>query len=81
MRIAREGGKSRRVKCQGDRAKGPPRSRAGGRLVGGDAPSDDGQGTADRNIQAIRRIEKEDEQELLLHHRALHAVGRFVGTP
>jgi uncharacterized membrane protein len=27
------------------------------------------------------RIEKEDEKKLLLHHRALHAVGRFVGTP
>jgi uncharacterized membrane protein len=27
------------------------------------------------------RIEKQDERELLLHHRALHAVGRFVGTP
>nr|WP_276548933.1 DUF1003 domain-containing protein [Bradyrhizobium elkanii] len=27
------------------------------------------------------RIEKEDEEQLLLHHRALHAVGRFVGTP
>ena len=36
---------------------------------------------AARNIESILRIEKEDEQKLRLHHRALHAVGRFVGTP
>jgi uncharacterized membrane protein len=38
-------------------------------------------GAAARNIESILRIEKEDERKLLLHHRALHAVGRFVGTP
>lgn len=38
-------------------------------------------GTAARNIESILRIEKEDEEQLLLHHRALHAVGQFVGTP
>ena len=38
-------------------------------------------GAAARNIESILRIEKEDERKLLLHQRALHAVGRFVGTP
>jgi uncharacterized membrane protein len=45
------------------------------------APSGQAPGAAARNIESILRIEKEDEQKLLLHHRALHAVGRFVGTP
>ncbi|MGX1350895.1 putative membrane protein [Bradyrhizobium elkanii] len=45
------------------------------------APSDHASGASARNIEAILRIEKEDEEQLLLHHRALHAVGRFVGTP
>ena len=38
-------------------------------------------GAAAHNIEAILCIEKQDERKLLLHHRALHAVGRFVGTP
>ena len=38
-------------------------------------------GTAARNIESILRIEKEDEERLLLHHRLFHAVGRFIGTP
>jgi uncharacterized membrane protein len=47
----------------------------------GAPPSDHASGASARNIEAILRIEKEDEEQLLLHHRALHAVGRFVGTP
>ena len=38
-------------------------------------------GTAARNIESIIRIEKEDEEKLLLHHRVFHAVGHFIGTP
>jgi len=38
-------------------------------------------GAAARNIESILEIEKKDEQKILLHHRALHAVGQFVGTP
>lgn len=49
--------------------------------MAGTAPSDHAPGSAARNIESILRIEKEDEEKLLLHHRALHAVGRFVGTP
>lgn len=33
------------------------------------------------NIEAILRLEKEDEQGLALHHRFFHAIGWFVGTP
>ena len=47
----------------------------------GDPASAQSSGAAARNIESILRIEKEDEEKLLLHHRALHAVGRFVGTP
>jgi uncharacterized membrane protein len=43
--------------------------------------SDNAFGTAARNIESILRIEKEDEERLLLHHRVFHAVGRFIGTP
>jgi uncharacterized membrane protein len=32
------------------------------------------------NIDAILLLEKEDEQELALHHRIFHAVGWFFGT-
>jgi uncharacterized membrane protein len=35
---------------------------------------------ARNNIEAILRLEKEDEQELALHHRIFHAVGWFFGT-
>ncbi|MBR0719830.1 DUF1003 domain-containing protein [Bradyrhizobium liaoningense] len=44
-------------------------------------PSGQRSGAAARNIEAILRIEKQDERELQIHHRALHAVGRFVGIP
>jgi uncharacterized membrane protein len=49
--------------------------------MAGSTPSSQRSGAAARNIEAILRIEKQDERKLLLHHRALHAVGRFVGTP
>ena len=45
------------------------------------APSGRTTGAAARNIESILRLEKDEEEKLLLHHRALHAVGRFVGTP
>jgi uncharacterized membrane protein len=45
------------------------------------ASSGEASGATARNIEAILSIEKEDEEKLVLHHRALHAVGRFVGTP
>jgi uncharacterized membrane protein len=45
------------------------------------AKSSDASGAAARNIESILRIERKDEQKLLLHHRVLHAVGHFVGTP
>jgi uncharacterized membrane protein len=45
------------------------------------ASSGEAPGATARNIESILRIEKEDEEKLVLHHRALHAVGRFVGTP
>jgi len=32
------------------------------------------------NIEAILRLEKQDAQELALHHRIFHAVGWFFGT-
>ena len=35
---------------------------------------------ARNNIEAILRLEKEDEQQLALHHRIFHAVGWFFGT-
>jgi uncharacterized membrane protein len=35
---------------------------------------------ARNNIEAILRLEKEDEKELALHHRFFHAVGWFFGT-
>lgn len=35
---------------------------------------------ARNNIEAILRLEKEDEQELALHHRIFHAIGWFFGT-
>ena len=47
----------------------------------GKAQSGTERAAAARNIESILRIEKEDAEKLLLHHRALHAVGRFVGTP
>ena len=47
----------------------------------GTAKSDDASGAAARNIESILKIEKNDELKILLHHRALHAVGQFVGTP
>ena len=42
-------------------------------------------GTAKRetpaeNIDAILRLEKEEEKDLAAHHRALHWIGWFVGT-
>jgi len=38
-------------------------------------------GAAAHNIESKLEIERRDEQKILLHHRALHAVGQFVGTP
>ena len=35
---------------------------------------------ARNNIEAILRLEKEDEKEIALHHRIFHAVGWFFGT-
>ena len=35
---------------------------------------------AGTNIEAILKLEKEDERELALHHRIFHAVGWFFGT-
>jgi len=35
---------------------------------------------ARNNIEAILRMEKQDEQELAVHHRFFHAIGSFVGT-
>jgi uncharacterized membrane protein len=49
--------------------------------VSGVSKSRNASGAAAHNIEQILRIEKDDEQKLLLHHRVLHAVGRFVGTP
>jgi len=49
--------------------------------VAGSTRSGQRSGAAAHNIEAILRIEKQDERKLLLHHRALHAVGRFMGTP
>jgi uncharacterized membrane protein len=45
------------------------------------AQSAEQSGTAARNIESILEIERKDEEKILLHHRALHAVGQFVGTP
>ena len=45
------------------------------------AQSGEQSGAAARNIESILEIERKDEQKILLHHRALHAVGQFVGTP
>lgn len=33
-----------------------------------------------KSIDAILRLEKENEQSLTLHHRVFHAIGGFVGT-
>jgi len=49
--------------------------------VAGSTRSGQRSGAAAHNIEAILCIEKQDERKLLLHHRALHAVGRFMGTP
>jgi uncharacterized membrane protein len=35
---------------------------------------------ARNNIEAILRLEKEDEKQLALHHRIFHAIGWFFGT-
>ena len=35
---------------------------------------------ARNNIEAILRLEKEEEKELAVHHRIFHAVGWFFGT-
>ena len=32
------------------------------------------------NIDAILRLEKQDEEDLALHHRVFHSIGSFVGT-
>src|SRR5215217_4853141 len=45
------------------------------------AQSAEQSGTAARNIESILEIERKDEEKILLHHRVLHAVGQFVGTP
>ena len=36
--------------------------------------------TAAENIDAILRLEKQEEQKLALHHRIFHTIGGFVGT-
>jgi uncharacterized membrane protein len=33
------------------------------------------------NIDAILRLEKQDEEKIALHHRVFHAIGSFAGTP
>jgi uncharacterized membrane protein len=33
------------------------------------------------NIDAILRLEKQDEEKIALHHRIFHAIGSFAGTP
>jgi uncharacterized membrane protein len=33
------------------------------------------------NIDAILRLEKQDEKKIALHHRFFHAIGSFAGTP
>ncbi len=35
---------------------------------------------AAENIDAILRLEKQDEKTLALHHRIFHWIGWFVGT-
>jgi uncharacterized membrane protein len=35
---------------------------------------------ATENIDAIRRLEKQDEETLAVHHRVFHWIGWFVGT-
>ena len=32
------------------------------------------------NIDAILRLEKQDEEDLAFHHRVFHSIGSFVGT-
>ena len=41
--------------------------------------SKNGAGSAD-SIEAILRLEKQEEQKLALHHRIFHTIGGFVGT-
>lgn len=36
--------------------------------------------TPAENIDAILRLEKEEEQSFVAHHRIFHAIGSFVGT-
>ncbi|MGY2905699.1 DUF1003 domain-containing protein [Bradyrhizobium sp. URHC0002] len=40
---------------------------------------ENGAGAAE-NIDAILRLEKQEEQKLALHHRIFHTIGGFVGT-
>jgi uncharacterized membrane protein len=40
----------------------------------------DASGRARANIDAILRLEKQDEERLGVHHRVFHAIGSFVGT-
>jgi uncharacterized membrane protein len=35
---------------------------------------------AAQNVDAILRLEKQDEKKLALHHRVFHTIGSFVGT-
>jgi uncharacterized membrane protein len=35
---------------------------------------------AAENIDAILQLEKQDEEDLALHHRVFHSIGSFVGT-
>jgi uncharacterized membrane protein len=39
-----------------------------------------GTATPAENIDAIVRLEKEEEQAFAAHHRIFHAIGSFVGT-
>jgi uncharacterized membrane protein len=43
-------------------------------------PPDASTGRAIENIDAILRLEKQDEERLGIHHRVFHAIGSFVGT-
>jgi uncharacterized membrane protein len=44
------------------------------------AKSGPGRQTAEKNIESILKLEKEDESELSAFHRVSHKVGWFVGT-
>jgi uncharacterized membrane protein len=49
-------------------------------MAGRGSQSARGPSQARNNIEAILRLEKEDQKELALHHRIFHAIGWFFGT-